>query len=197
MTQRPPRRSVSLAVERLEDRYTPQGGGTVTGSLAGHVYTVTGDVHYNDVTLAGTGTPGAFTLTGNNATTVTGLANPTGVTKVVFDMQGGHDNVTVNGARLKRLVFLGGEGNNIFQATNLVLSENLRIINGAGLDNTNVRNFRINGNVTINNGDGGSYTYLYALSAGFGFCRVGGNVVVAHSATASVCRDFETGAAAR
>lgn len=185
MTQRSQRRHVALAVESLEDRLTPAGA--VIGSLANHVWKLTGDDLGNSIIVASAGSPGAFTVTSDTSslsaiTALGGVTTATGVQKIVFDMKGGNDKVEVDTAKLTTMVFQGGDGDNYFLAGNLVLSNKLNVSNGVGFDQTYLEKFKIAGNVNVNNGSGGSRTLFYATSAAAGFNKIGGSVHISNAA---------------
>jgi hypothetical protein len=193
MTKHSGRRSVRPTLEALEDRCTPTG--TVTGSLANHVWTLTGEDLDNRIRVASTGSPGAFTVTATDPTpfpltTLSGVTNPTGVKKIVFDMKGGNDDVTVSYAKLTSMVFLGGDGNNTFNADRLRLTNGLQVVNrvGSGIlgdlgfDNVTLRNFKVGGNVNIDNGAGGSEISMVTTSAAAGFNNIAGNLTITNGA---------------
>ena len=171
-------------VEILEDRCTPSG---VTGSFAHGVWTLTGDGASYDITVNSAGTPGSFAVTGNN-TTVTGVTNPTGVKAIVYDLGAGNDKVTMNTnaqpIRLKALTFLGGDGDNALIANHLTVNTNLRVTNGTGFDATLLTDFRVKGNVFINDNDGGSSTRFETDSSSFGFNSIRGNLTILNGAGA-------------
>jgi hypothetical protein len=84
--------------------------------------------------------------------------------------------VSVNVAKLTSMVFQGGDGTNDFRAQRFGLAKGLQIVNGVGQDFVTLSNFKIGGNVNINNGSGGSGTWMQTLSAAAGFNNVAGNV---------------------
>lgn len=167
-----PRPVYRPALESLENRLTP----TVTSSFLNGTWTLTGDDLDNQVAINSTG-PGAFNVTGDP---VSGDPAPTGVKKLVINLNGGSDRVLFNTnfnttpITLNGLTINGGTGNNSVDVYDLTIKGNLTITNLTGFDDLFLENLTVRatrkpgtGNVTIRNGDGGSSTIILARSTTF------------------------------
>lgn len=169
-------RCFTPGVELLEDRLTPAGAltsvlsnGTLTITASDDLAGVPGQNNQN-LTITGTGA-GSFMLSGNDGETFVGGTSFTGVRNIKLVLKQGFDVVTVTNADLAgTLTFLGGGGTNILRIDAVGGSNTLGSVvvnNGDGLDTfaivggTNT----IRGNVTINNGLGGSSTTIGDLAS--------------------------------
>ncbi len=179
-------RSSRLRLENLEDRFNPAG--TVTGSFSNGTWTLTGDAEANIIYVNPTAKPGKFELVGS-ATTVSGVTNPTGVTDIVIRLAAGQDSVRFNntadlaGVLAGGIAVNGGADANIVEIRRFKVGGNVSVVNGlnaTGEDEFSVEDSRINGKVTIANGDGGSETGFYRTTTGFNF--VGGGVTIVNGA---------------
>lgn len=169
------RPSFRPSFERLEDRCTPAGG-TVTGSLLNGVWTLTGDASDNDISVNSTGASGAFTVVGNNGTSVAGTTSPTGVVSISISLLAGADKVTFNAnstpITIKGTLSIdGGTEDNEVDADHLTVKKDMSITNGThlGTDKIFLNDLKVGGNCTITNGDGDTDT---EISADSGFSSI-------------------------
>lgn len=174
------RRRYIPSLEALEDRLNPAGG-TVTGSFAAGVWTLTGDGFDNNITINSTGTPGRFTVSGMG-TAVVGVTNPIKVQSVVIDFQDGTDTVAFNNNSTPiklagALTINGGNGDSHVFANALTVAKRVAITNLTGHDEIFLTGFRAKASVGISNGDGGSEISI-DTSVGFGFNLVAGNLKI-------------------
>lgn len=198
-------RHASLRLEPLEDRSVPAG--VVNATFAAGVLTITAiddptdvaitNTNHQNITLDGAGANN-FTVTANNletGTAITGIPF-SGVTSIKFIMGVGDDTVTITDAVLTGAVtYLGGSGDNrlfIDGAGNFsgfagaspgnVTIGSLSVTNGDGSDATRIGGgtHKINGNVSIANGIGGSDVEFGA--GGTDVTSVGGTVKVTNLA---------------
>jgi hypothetical protein len=134
-----------LAVEFLEDRWTPAGD--VTGVVVDGTLFLTGDFNHNRIMITMSGGIGTYTVEGVfqeafGDTTINGLLEDTfsGVTNIVTKMNEGKDYVFVNGDT--------GQG----APGPFILLGDLKITTQTGEDNIVVENATIHGQTTINSG---------------------------------------------
>jgi hypothetical protein len=176
------RRSCRPALEMLEVRDTPAG--TVTGSFFNGTWTLIGDAEANSIRINPTANQNEFAVTGQGGTTVAGVLTASNVQNIVVKLRGGDDRVVVNDtgnvARLLgKLTIAGGNGANYVQIIDLKM-KGVTVTNGlniAGYDDVYLTSLIVQGNVTVNNGHGESYTTIDRNDYD-AFNRIGGNLTV-------------------
>lgn len=181
------RRSCQPSLEFLEVRDTPTAG-TVTGSFANGTWALVGDAEANTIRINPTANPQQFEVAGLAGTTVAGVVKPSNVQNIVIRLGAGDDILTFNNtatlARLPgKLSIAGGNGANEVNVYDLKMA-GLTITNGAntsGEDDVYLVNLIVQNNLTVNNGDGESYTTIEADDDD-AFSRIGGNVTVLNGA---------------
>jgi hypothetical protein len=169
------------SLEMLEVRDTPAG--TVTGSFANGTWTLIGDAEANDIRINATANKNQFEVTGVG-TTVTGVVNPSNVQNIVVRLRAGDDRLTFNTtgtlARLSgKLAIAGGSGANYLDVSDLKM-KTVTITNGlntTGYDDVYLTNVIVQSNVTVNNGNGESYTTIERDNYD-DFSRIGGNLTI-------------------
>ena len=184
-------------VECLEGRLVPAG--TINSSYSNVTKTLTLtavnvpnliDVNHQSITISGTGTAGEFTVTGNAAETILGvaadLAPISNVQNIKLVMGLGNDVVSIRNAELSgKLTFLGGDGSNELDIDGTGGGNTLgrvSVTNGEGNDDFVMHNGinEITGKLTINNGQGDGTTDFGQLAGDL--TAVGGAVSITNGA---------------
>ena len=164
---RRPFRRCQPTFELLESRWTPAG--TVTASFVGGSLILTGDAADNAIFLSTASADDTLRINSDSTTSIrigtvvfppgTALVLQTPLTgNITANMRGGDDQVDFFRLDVPGFVTIyGEEGDNYFQMTDSTIGGNLTIINGNGEDSVRFGDVvKINGNVLVNNGSGGS-----------------------------------------
>ncbi len=128
-----------LCAESLESRELLAGD--VTLKVIGGNLFMTGDNANNSVTIAGTATPGKFTVTGAAGTKIDGKAaeTVTGISaSIIANLNDGNDVLKVNNANIGgNLIVDMGTGTNTFNTTKVSVGGSLvsTSVNGSNTDN--------------------------------------------------------------
>src|SRR5262245_40317387 len=188
----PARRSMHFrpALEALEDRMTPTAN--VTTAVVGGNLTLT-DNGASAITIS---QPAAnqIRITPGTGTTINGQAGPVtigGVTgNLSLNLSSGNDSVTFDlsssSIDVGTLSITGSTGTKTVKTTTdgssnfLNVHGNYRQIFGDGNESTKLNQFNVDGNMTIDHANGGSFVFLRVDPANLGrlFNHVGGDLVV-------------------
>jgi hypothetical protein len=170
------------SLEQLEVRETPANL-TVTFDPLTSKLTVDGDADNNQLEIRAVVGDATRFLLSSPTDTINGLAgdllSETGVKTIAVRMFAGDDGTTINNVSgpvtVKRnLMIQGGKGANYVIATDLSVGKNLNILNGTNttsMDLALLTNLKVEGFLTINNGDGDTRTIISRDSAGLSYVR--------------------------
>ncbi len=163
----PIRRAV-LRLERLEDRLTPSD---LTGSIKGTTLTLNESGSNDSITITNAGSFQMFSVTSSGGTNYT---TPTPVTKIVLNLSGSGNTVTLDGTTNNGVISLsggltitGGSGNTI-SADEVYLpgSAALNIsLGGGAADNTTFTDCNVGGAATIHNTGSGDTSFTITTSS--------------------------------
>jgi hypothetical protein len=170
------RSSFRPCLEHLERRLVPANL-TASFSPVTHTLTVLGDAQDNAVTIKGdAGDRTHFTLSSSTGTinnSHAAFSSPSGVKNLAIQLLDGTDSVifdnTVHIDLLGTLAINGGNGANSVAGSDLTVEKSVVITNGTnttGTDQFELNNLSIKGSLTINNGNGQSFTQIQRSSAG-------------------------------